>query len=237
MAEAIISAAAEVTLSKAISFVEEQINLHGGFKDELRKLRTSLTMTHAFLLDAETRQVHDVAVQFWLKQLRKTACEADDVLDELAYEDLRRKVETQMTKKVCNFFWISKNPIWFHSNMLQSINGINISLDEINDRALMFGLQQSVHTLRPLSRGSKATHYFGDSSQVVGREADVSKIIDLLIASSTRHAFSITSIVGMGGLGKTTLAKSVCNNERTKNYFSKILWVCVSEKFDVEKML
>ncbi|XVF29612.1 hypothetical protein REPUB_Repub15cG0137000 [Reevesia pubescens] len=41
----------------------------------------------------------------------------------------------------------------------------------------------------------------------------------------------------MGGLGKTTVAKSVCNNERTKNYFNKIMWVCVSEKFDVQRIL
>ncbi|XP_022722112.1 putative disease resistance protein RGA1 [Durio zibethinus] len=176
-----------------------------GFKDELNKLRGSLTMAHAFLHDVETRQL-DEPIQVWLKQLRKIAREADDVLDELAYEDLRRKVETQMRKK-------------------------------INDRALKFGLQQRVPTLPPLSRGSQATHSFVDSSQVVVREADVSKIIDLLIGSSTRQTFSIISIVGMGCLGKTTLAKSVCNNERTRNYFNKIMWVCVSENFYVQRIL
>ncbi|XVE80872.1 hypothetical protein DITRI_Ditri15bG0015900 [Diplodiscus trichospermus] len=237
MAEAVISAAVEVTLSKAISVVEKQINLQWDFKEELNKLHDSLTMTHAFLRDAGRRKVHDEPVQVWLKQLRKIAYEADDVLDELAYEDLRRKVETQTRKKVSNFFSITKNPIVFSSNMLQTVKGINISLDEINDRALKFGLQQRVHTQPPLSGGSPTTHFFGDSSHVVGREADVSKIVDLLIGSSTRQAFSITSIVGMGGLGKTTLAKSVCNNERIKNSFDKIMWVCVSENFDVERIL
>ncbi|XVE80871.1 hypothetical protein DITRI_Ditri15bG0015800 [Diplodiscus trichospermus] len=236
MAETIVTIILEVALSKAISIAEEQINLQRGFKDELNKLLQSLTMTRAFLRDAEARQV-DEPVQIWLKQLRKIVSEADDVLDDLAYEDLRRKVETQMRKKVRNFFSISKNPIVFCFKMPQTVKSINISLKAINNQALDYGLQQRVHSLPPLSKGSQTTHSYGDSSQVVGRKADAFNIIDLLIGSSSRQAFSIISIVGMGGLAKTTLAKSVCNSERTKNYFDKIIWVCVSENFDVQRIL
>ncbi|XVF29614.1 hypothetical protein REPUB_Repub15cG0137200 [Reevesia pubescens] len=236
MAETIVSTVAEVALSKAISIVEKQIKLQWGFKEELNKLCRSLNMTRAFIQDAERRQVDDVAVKVWLEQLKEIASKADDVLDELAYEDLRRKVETQM-RKVRNFFSISKNPIVFCFKMPLTVKGINISLNEINDQALKFGLQQRTQTLPPLSRGSQATHSVGDSSQVVGRETDVSNIIDLLIGSSTRQTFCIVSIVGMGGLGKTTLAKSVCNHKQTQNYFNTTIWVCVSENFDVQRIL
>ncbi|XVF82138.1 hypothetical protein PTKIN_Ptkin16aG0021000 [Pterospermum kingtungense] len=236
-AETIISTILEVTLSKAISVVENQIQLRWGFKGELNKLRDSLTLTRAFLRDVERRQVDDEPVQVWLEQLRKVASQAYDVLDELAYEDLRRKVEIQRRKKVSNFFSISKNPILFSLKMPQAVQSLNTSLNEINDRALKFGLQQRVQTLASLSRGSQPTHPFVESSQVVGREAVVSKIIDLLIGSSTQNPFSIVSIVGMGGLGKTTLAKSVYNNERTKNHFSETIWICVSEIFDVQRIL
>ncbi|XVE80888.1 hypothetical protein DITRI_Ditri15bG0017300 [Diplodiscus trichospermus] len=237
MAETIITTILQDTLPKVISIVENQINLHWGFKDELRKLGESLAMTHAFLQDAETRQVHNVAVQIWLKRLGEIASDADDVLDELAYEDLRRKVETQICEKVCNFFSISKNPIIFCFQKSLTVKGINISLNEIYDQGLRFGLQQGVQTMPPLSRGSQITHSFCDFSKIVGREVEVSNIIKLLINSSTQQAFSIISIVGMGGLGKTILAKSVCNNEQIQNYFDKIIWVCVSENFDVGRIL
>ncbi|XVF29613.1 hypothetical protein REPUB_Repub15cG0137100 [Reevesia pubescens] len=174
MAEVLISVVVEVTLTKAISILEKQINLHWDFKDDLNKLRDSFTMTHAFLRDAETRQVDDEAVKFWLHQLRKIAAEADDVLDELAYEHLRRKVENdQLTKKVSNFFSPSKNPMSFPLKMAKKVKSINTSLKEINDRARDFVLQQRVQIVPPFSRRSQATHSFGDSSQVVGREADV----------------------------------------------------------------
>ncbi|XVE80893.1 hypothetical protein DITRI_Ditri15bG0017600 [Diplodiscus trichospermus] len=236
MAETILTIILEVTLSKAIAIVEEQINLQRGFKNELNKLLQSLTMTRAFLKDAETRQV-DEPVQVWLKQLRQIAFEAADVLDELTYEDLRRKVETQMRKKVCNFFPISKNPIVFCFKMPQTVKDINISLKEINNQAREYGLQQRVQSLPSLPRWRPSSYSFGDSSQVVGRDADISKIIDLLIGSSTRQTFSIISIVGMAGVGKSALAKSVWDNERTKSYFNKMMWVRISENFDVQKIL
>ncbi|KAE8680872.1 Leucine-rich repeat-containing protein 2 [Hibiscus syriacus] len=94
MAEAVISVAVEVALSKVISILEDPISLAWDFKDELNKLRSSLSLTRTFLQDAERRQL-DEPVKVWLEQLRDIASKTDDVLDEIAYEHLRRKVDTR----------------------------------------------------------------------------------------------------------------------------------------------
>ncbi|XP_040957869.1 disease resistance protein RGA2 [Gossypium hirsutum] len=237
MAEAVITAAVEVALSKAISLLEDQINLAWDFKDKLSKLRSLLVLTRAFLQDAERRQV-DEAVKVWLEQLRDIAYEADDVLDELACEHVRRKVDNQMSKKVRDFLSPSKNHLAFSLKMAKKVENISLSLDEITDRASKFGLQQRLqNTTAPVFSGVGGTNSFLDSSRVVGREADVLKVVDLLISSATHQRLSIVSIVGMAGLGKTTLAKSVCNNGTIKNHFKKIIWVCVAENFDVRRIL
>ncbi|KAL3500708.1 hypothetical protein ACH5RR_039801 [Cinchona calisaya] len=67
---------------------------------------------------------------------------------------------------------------------------------------------------------------------VAGRDNDESRIVKMLLSSS-QDVVSVIPIVGMGGLGKTTLAKLVYNNQKINGHFTKKIWVCVSENFDV----
>ncbi|KAA3480083.1 disease resistance protein RGA2-like [Gossypium australe] len=199
MADAVICVALEVALSRAVSILEDQINLAWDFKDELNKGENSI----------------DEPVKVWLEQLRDTAYEADDVLDELAYEHVRRKVDNQMSKKVSNFFSLSKNPIAFTLKMSKKVKNIDLSIKDINRLATDFGLQKRLQISSPVSsRVGGGTHSFGDSSRVVGREADVLKIVDLLIGSTTHQSLSRTSIVGM-----TEMLESLSG--RTRNMKNK----------------
>ncbi|KAK8511433.1 hypothetical protein V6N13_024070 [Hibiscus sabdariffa] len=237
MAEAVLNAAVEMALSKAISILEDPINLAWDFQDDLNKLRSSLALTRAFLQDANRRQL-DEPVKVWLDQLGDIACAADDVLDELAYQHLRMKVDTRKRTQVSNFFSPSKNPLAITLKMAKKVKNISLSIKDVNRQATELGLQQRVQLSAPVSSGvGGGTHSHVDSSRVVGREADVRRVVDLLIGSATHQSLSIASIVGMGGLGKTTLAKSVCNNDKVQNHFKTIIWVCVAENFEARKIL
>ncbi|XP_026438531.1 disease resistance protein RGA2-like [Papaver somniferum] len=85
------------------------------------------------------------------------------------------------------------------------------------------------------------------------RDADKSEIVKLLttmsmsspsslpsnssVNSNIHENVSVISIVGMGGLGKTSLAQSIYNDKSVEKYFEKKMWVCISDDFDVFKIL
>nr|XP_023871764.1 putative disease resistance protein RGA4 [Quercus suber] len=83
---------------------------------------------------------------------------------------------------------------------------------------------------------NRETYSFVLEEDVAGRDIDKKEIIKLLFDTDVVENVSIIPIVGIGGLGKTTLAQLIYNDENVKNNFEPKLWICVSDNFDdVEK--
>ncbi|KAJ6321093.1 hypothetical protein OIU78_016322 [Salix suchowensis] len=61
--------------------------------------------------------------------------------------------------------------------------------------------------------------------------------MEKLTSLTKQHVLSVVSIVGMAGLGKTTLAKKVCEVVRERKHFDVTLWVCVANDFNKVKIL
>ncbi|GLT64588.1 hypothetical protein SLA2020_370730 [Shorea laevis] len=239
MGDLILSPVVDTTISNLISAVAQQINLAVSWKQELITLRKKLVLIQAVLQDAGQRQVTDLAVKHWLLNLREVAHEADYILDEVAYESVKRrvKIQNQMMKKV-RYFFTPDNPLAFGLRMAHKIKNVIAMVDGINNEAQGFGLQARLATTNYQQRRNLQTQSFiGAFSQFVGREDDVSKIVQLLTDPTNELPLCVLSIVGMAGLGKTTLAQSVRSNDQIQNHFGKIMWVCVSENFDVERIL
>ncbi|KAI5593585.1 hypothetical protein BDE02_03G023600 [Populus trichocarpa] len=214
-AELLLTFAMEETLKRLSSIAAEGIRLAWGLEGQLRKLNQSLTMIKDVLQDAARRAVTEESVKRWLQNLQVVAYDAEDVLDEFAYEILRK--EQKKGKK------------------------INEALDEIRKDASGFGLGLTsllVDSAQEVSWGpDRETDSFLDSSEIVGRKDDVSIVMDMLTSLTKHHVLSVVPIVGMVGLGKTTVAKNVCEAVRERKHFDVTLWVCVSNDFNKEKIL
>ena len=73
--------------------------------------------------------------------------------------------------------------------------------------------------------------------KVIGREDDKKAIIELLLEPNNEENVSIIPIVGIGGLGKTTVAQFVYNDKNIKEHFELKMWICISDIFDVELII
>ncbi|XP_019154253.1 PREDICTED: putative disease resistance RPP13-like protein 3 [Ipomoea nil] len=73
-------------------------------------------------------------------------------------------------------------------------------------------------------------------SGMVGCNEEFKTIMDQLTRQSAKQ-LQVVSIVGMGGIGKTTLAQKVYEDSSITSHFDKRAWVTVSQEFNVEQMV
>ncbi|XWS52527.1 hypothetical protein CRYUN_Cryun11dG0078400 [Craigia yunnanensis] len=213
--------------SDVIDFIRgERLN-----RQLFQKLEAALLSVNAVLDDAEGKQIVNPNVKKWLNELKDAAYDAEDLLDEVAYEAWRCKLEAQFqssSTKVWNF-WSSLNPFQ---------KRIESKLQEIIDRVEYLEREKDILSLaegfgEKYLRKLPATSLV-DESSVYGRDDDKKAIMKLLLSDDlSSDGVGVVPIVGMGGIGKTTLAQVVYNDSKVKELFDLKIWVSVSENFDV----
>ncbi|XP_073036549.1 putative late blight resistance protein homolog R1C-3 [Primulina eburnea] len=83
--------------------------------------------------------------------------------------------------------------------------------------------------------GSSVRGVSNSKNTMVGFDEDLIQIMETLTGDESN--LQILSIVGMGGIGKTTLAKNVLKNPLIVNHFDLRAWVTISQQYSVQKIL
>ncbi|PWA68203.1 Cc-nbs-lrr resistance protein [Artemisia annua] len=237
MAEALLTVAAEGILNKALSMAANEVAIALSYENKLTKLHKTLKMIRAKLSDAEGKKSTH-AVKEWMDQLESIVDEADDVLDEVHYELLRREVKKRYqgnnARKIPSFLNFKK--FLFKREMGHKIENVNTNFSHICEQASKLGLENE--NIEQAGNSHRSSTVPGlDEFKIVGRENDQLRIVELLTNSREVERLTIVPIVGMGGIGKTTLAKSVYNNPIIKESFDIRAWLCVSVKVEVDTLL
>lgn len=220
-------------------FAAEEIIHQWGFKEDLQKLAEKLEMIRALLHDAECKQISNRAVQLWLEKLHAVASDADDLLDEFAYEVQQKKIEiVQIKREKVRRFFSSSNAIASRLYFSHTIKNIRALIEEVYKESNEIALRavELLNTATDLKEINLTDPFINDSD-IVGRTDDRSKVAQMQITSDNENDLSVVGIVGMPGQRKTTLAKLVYKNEKVVSYFDNRIWICVSDDFVVEKLL
>ncbi|XP_028224819.1 putative disease resistance protein RGA4 [Glycine soja] len=244
MAESFLFSIAESLITKLASHAFQEASRVVGLYDHLRDLKKTLSLVKAVLLDADQKQEHNHELQEWLRQLKSVFYDAEDVLNEFECQTLRKQVLKAhgTIKDEVSHFFSSSNPLVFRSKMAQQIKDVSKRLDKVAADRHKFGLRIIDVDTRVVHRRdtSRMTHSRVSDSDVIGREHDKEKIIELLMQQNPNDddkSLSVIPIVGIGGLGKTTLAQFVFNDKRIYECFSLKMWVCVSDDFDINQLI
>ncbi|RVX04619.1 putative disease resistance RPP13-like protein 1 [Vitis vinifera] len=166
----------------------------------LRKLQMKLLEVQAVLNDAEAKQITNLAVKDWVDELKDAVYDAEDLVDDITTEALRRKMESDSQTQVRN--------IIFGEGIESRVEEITDTLEYLSQKKDVLGLKKGV----------------GENLSKDGRRLPCGNKI------------SVIALVGMGGIGKTTLAKLVYNDRRVVEFFDLKAWVCVSNEFDLVRI-
>jgi Leucine-rich repeat (LRR) protein len=246
MAEALLSAFLGVLFDRLVS--PELLNFarREGLEKKIETWSKMLPRIEAVLDDAEEKQENGFAVKRWLDDLRDLAYDADDILDEFATEALRQKLaggNHAGTSKVRNF--IPACCTGFIPSAIKINNKLGSEMEEITARFNEMVKQKDDLKLsgnvdrRRLYRTREilAPTSVVTEAHVYGREKDKEALLEFVLGEKCRDAqLSVIPIIGMGGIGKTTLAQLVYNDEKVESFFDVKAWACVSQDFDAVRV-
>jgi len=240
---------AEIAIAAASMFISPTVQVFfermasGDFVDlfQVRKLddellerfKIKLLSVNAVLKDAEDKQFMKPDVKKWVDSVYDAVYDAEQVLDEISTKAQQRKLDAELGNfgsKVRNS--ISRSTSRFVKKVEKQIEKLLKRLDFLVNERENLGLREGVGG-NPSER--LPTTSLVDESRIFGRDDDKKTIINLLLSdgASGADATGVIAIVGMGGIGKTTLAQLVYNDDRLKEHFEHKAWVCVSDPFNV----
>ncbi|KAH0645648.1 hypothetical protein KY285_034678 [Solanum tuberosum] len=223
MAEAFL----QILLENITSFIQGELGLLLGFENEFQNISSRFSTIQAVLEDAQEKQLKDKAIKNWLQKLNAAAYKVDDLLDECKYESARLK-KSRLGR-------YHPKTIAFRHKIGKRIKEMMEKLDAIAKERTDFHLHEKIierQVARP-ETGSVLTE-----PQVYGRDKEEDDIVKILINNvSNAQELSVLPILGMGGLGKTTLAQMVFNDQRVTEHFHPKIWICVSDDFDEKRLI
>ncbi|XP_040961143.1 putative disease resistance protein RGA3 isoform X2 [Gossypium hirsutum] len=237
MAEAIAFDLALELITKLSSRALSQVGMWWNLKHDLDDLKRTVRTIKAVLLDAEEKSVTDNLVKVWLEELKDVLYDADDLLDDFSTEALRKDLMggNKLTKEV-RLFFSSSNQFAYGLKMGRKIKTIKARLFSIASEAKVFNLVERHRPMETsfMTKKRQQTHSFVPKDKIIGRDDDKAALLKLVLEFESEETVYIIPIVGFGGLGKTALAQFVYNDEMVKNHFELMMWVCVSDVFDVK---
>ncbi|KAK7321309.1 hypothetical protein VNO77_31822 [Canavalia gladiata] len=221
MAEALLG----VVYENLFSLIQNEFATISGIKKKAERLSSTLDLIKAVLEDAEEKQITNRSIKVWLQQVKDAVYVLDDILDECSIQSHQ-------------LGGLSPKNIMLRRGIGKKLKEITERFDQIAEAKNKFLLHEGVR-----ERPSEVAEWRQTSSIIVqphvyGRDEDKEKIVEFLLRQAHGFDFlSIYPIVGLGGVGKTTLAQLVYNDDRVCSHFNTKIWICVSEYFSIKRIL
>ncbi|BFG21426.1 hypothetical protein CerSpe_076990 [Prunus speciosa] len=225
MAEAVVS----IVLEGLSKLIIQELKSLGGVGDKVESAQTQLQFMQGYLKDADSRQGESEVIRIWVANIRDAAYDLDDAIETFVLK-VASKRNASLLKR---FAYICVEGVYLYK-IGSEIKKITTKISEFRS-SLPGDLRESggdKSFQRQQERRIAYPHII--EPHVVGLARGIEELARLLIK---KEGPRVISIWGMGGLGKTTLAKQVYRHGDIKRHFDCFAWVCISQQCQAREVL
>ncbi|GAB2230402.1 hypothetical protein Drorol1_Dr00014666 [Drosera rotundifolia] len=228
--------AVNFVLGKLLSLAWAEAETLSGLGREFNVIAKELKAMQAFLVDAEAMAEDDPSANDWVTEVRSIAYRIEDAIDEYTLLQETKHQSSNFVKKaarsVCHMPALSR--------LARSIKDIKADVVDVNGRKERYNFKK--HLAEPgdsssSGRGAAAAYpsrvsaLYTEDSELVGIDDRKADLIKLLDPDGEYSTCSVIAVVGMGGLGKTTVARRVYKDGAVGSNFPFRAWITVSQSY------
>ncbi|GAB2273988.1 hypothetical protein Dimus_008757 [Dionaea muscipula] len=237
MAESAVKSAAEWLGKLAV----EEVKYLYGVRDKVEELQAELEWMQCFLSDADARRHKDALIRKWVSQIKEIAYDAEDVIEKFMLrvfnKDKHRSLFTCATLKW--FCCLAGDATALHE-IGSNIDSLTAKISKLSSRLQTYGVkttygeQASTSATQVRTQELRRTYSHIEEEFVIGLEDDILELSNKLVND---HHHKMVAISGMGGLGKTTLARKVYHHDSVRQHFLGFAWAHISQQFQMRSVI
>ncbi|VAI69504.1 unnamed protein product [Triticum turgidum subsp. durum] len=235
----VASGVIKVVIKQIGSAIGGKIKLHKNLKRDLQKMQMTLESVEAALSDAERRSITDSSALLWVNRLKAAMYDISDMLDDFQ-SDTQSLISCSAIRIGPYLLVCDGSPDQCHFgamrkriSMPDKMKKMQKCLQKITEDHQNYRLTPETCTNEqqlPDIRENAGTMV---EAEIIGRAEEKLEILARLSGSASEHT-TFVPIWGFGGIGKSTLARSVYNHPEFEKH-SRV-WIYVSQIFDLKKI-
>jgi disease resistance protein RPM1 len=205
-------------------------------RKEIELLTRELVAMDAFLLKMSEEEDPDVQSKVWMNEVRELSYDMEDSIDDYMQSGNNKDTRPNgFMEKIKH----SLGKMKVRRRITCEIKDMKNQIIEVGERNARYKTPQAFSNTRNGGVDPRALVIFENASKLVGIGEPKAEIIKLLMQDdgcvSTEQKLKIISIVGSGGMGKTTLANQVYQD--LKGHFEWHTFLSVSRNPDIMNIL